>query len=139
MASLGGNRWNFSYYTVPLAWMICLAPHVWSVKYNDAITKQKKFDKVNPRTFLHGLAEDQSVSEEAKGMIARAQAAQLNGYENLGFFAASVVAANTAGVDYRLVNLLSGAYLINRISFNIAYILGVAGEVRGIFFYAALG
>ena len=41
--------------------------------------------------------------------------------ENLGFFAAAVVAANTAGVETGWLNLLSWSYVGSRVVYNLIY------------------
>ncbi len=54
--------------------------------------------------------------------IIRAEGAQQNGFENLGIFAASVVAGNVAGLDAGYVNALSMAYVASRIVYDLVYI-----------------
>lgn len=52
----------------------------------------------------------------------RAEAAQQNGFENIGLFAASVVAANVARVPVSTVNSLSLFYIASRVVYNLLYI-----------------
>jgi uncharacterized MAPEG superfamily protein len=52
----------------------------------------------------------------------RAKGASENGFENIGLFAAAVVAVNHAGVDTWIVNCLTIGYLATRIAFVFAYI-----------------
>lgn len=47
--------------------------------------------------------------------IIRAEGAQQNGFENLGIFAAGVVAGNAAGLDAGYLNALSAAYIATRV------------------------
>src|SRR5271163_4240893 len=93
------NMRNFSFYTVPAAWVLCIAPHIYAVKLHDRTSPTKKVDKINPRTLLPSLDANEALDHATKEKISRAEASQQNGYENLGFFAAAVVAANVAKVD----------------------------------------
>jgi len=137
--SLLGRPTNLSYYTVPVAWALCLAPHVYAIKLYDRLSPTQKFDGANPRTFLAAIEANPDLETPSRERLARAEGAQLNGFENLGFFAAGVVAANASGVDTWWLNALSFAYLFNRALFNVLYISGVRGPVRGAPFYASIG
>lgn len=55
-------------------------------------------------------------------MITRAESAQQNGFENVGLFAAAVVAGNIAKLDNSTLNILSGGYILSRIAYNYIYI-----------------
>ena len=55
-------------------------------------------------------------------MISRAHAATANGLESLGFYAAAVVAANTAGVAVADINALTLGYVGCRLGYNIVYV-----------------
>lgn len=75
-------------------------------------------------------------------MITRAEGAQTNGFENMGIFAAAVVAGNMAGLPAQTLNLLSGGYIASRVLFNLIYInhtteLGAAA--RSVTFFTGLG
>lgn len=56
---------------------------------------------------------------ETDKKIIRAESAQLNGFENLGWFAAAVVAANVARVPNGQLNQLTAGYLLSRAIFNL--------------------
>ncbi|KIW35106.1 uncharacterized protein PV07_01824 [Cladophialophora immunda] len=134
---------NISYYTVPLAWLLSFSPHIYAVvRYKahgqPAGTESYKFNTASPRTFPDTLKANPHLSQETKDRLFRAEAASLNGLENLGWFAAAVVAANAAGVDGAWVNGLSLWYLFNRVAFNLAYIRGVDGKVRGMWYYGGV-
>ncbi|KIY01424.1 uncharacterized protein Z520_02976 [Fonsecaea multimorphosa CBS 102226] len=138
-------RANISYYTVPLAWLLSFSPHIYAVvRYSThgqsagSAEEAPKFNQTSPRTFPATLEANPHLSRETKDHIFRAEAASLNGFENLGWFAASVVAANSAGVDVAWVNALSLWYLLNRAVFNLVYIRGVDGKVRGMWFYGSI-
>ncbi|KAJ9639601.1 hypothetical protein H2204_003671 [Knufia peltigerae] len=132
------ERTNLSYYTVPAAWVVSLIPHFYAIARYDRVSKAGKFDRVNPRLFVASVEDNKTIESSLKRKIIRAEGAQLNGFENLGFFAGAVVAANTTGVDVWWLNVLSMAYVFNRALYNIVYIKGVAGPVRGLPYYAAV-
>ena len=52
----------------------------------------------------------------------RAQGAQQNGFENVGLFAAAVVAGNLAHLDPTWLNALSVGYVLSRMGYNLIYI-----------------
>lgn len=135
---LDSNR-SFSFYAMPVAWALCIAPHVYAITLYDRVSPVKKFDRINPRTLVPSLDMNQSLDSVTKQKIARAEAAQLNGYENVGFFAAAVVAANVTKVDLWWTNTMTITYLVSRVIYNIVYINGVKGPVRGIPFYCGVG
>ena len=45
-----------------------------------------------------------------------------NGQENIGLFAAAVVAGNAAGLEPKLLNTLSLGYFVSRAAYNVIYI-----------------
>ena len=55
-------------------------------------------------------------------MIHRCEGAQTNGFENIGLFAAAVLAGNFAGLPAPTLNLLSGGYVVSRVLYNWIYI-----------------
>lgn len=57
-----------------------------------------------------------------KERIVRAEGAQQNGFENIGLFAAAVVAGNMARLDNWTLNALTGGYLASRVAYNLLYI-----------------
>jgi uncharacterized MAPEG superfamily protein len=139
---------NISYYTVPAAWILCFAPHVYAIKHYDALNeagasasdsekKSRKFNGTSPRTFLTTVDAHPRLPKEKKDELVRAEGAHQNGLENLGWFAAAVVAANSAGVDVWWCNAMSLGYLANRLVYNLLYVKGAKGPVRGMPFYAS--
>ncbi|MCJ1352968.1 MAG: hypothetical protein MMC33_002952 [Icmadophila ericetorum] len=137
MVSIFDMTRNLSFYTIPAAWVLCLAPHVWATQAYDAASS-KKFDLTEPRSFAARVKEDQTITKAQRDMIIRAEGAQQNGFENIGLFAAAVTAANLAGgLDNQTLNLLSGGYLLSRIVYNFVYInndsLGLANTRTGVF------
>ena len=146
---------NVSYYTVPAAWLLAFAPHMYAfMRYDYLVNKyikntkpapsddkleNLKFNKTSPRTFLSTLDSNPHIPQHIKDEMIRAEGAHSNGMENLGWFAAAVVAANSAGVDVWWCNALSLWYLVNRVAFNVLYVKGAKGPVRGMAFYGSIG
>jgi uncharacterized MAPEG superfamily protein len=140
-----------------------MIPHVYAFVTYDRIidtrqcdnddAKKLKFQSTQPRTFLARLEANPhpALTPEVKQRLARSESASLNGYENLGFFAASVVAANIAlivvhaneGQSYASelywVNANSVGYLLTRTLYNLVYIRGASGRKRGVWFYSSFG
>ncbi|KAH7382774.1 hypothetical protein BKA64DRAFT_646930 [Cadophora sp. MPI-SDFR-AT-0126] len=116
MTSLFDTTNNLSFYAIPAAWLFAFLPHPF------AVSLSKKFDNVSPRTYVGSLQNDQTIDQATKDRIIRAEGAQTNGFENLGLFAAAVVAGNLAGLRAHALNTLSGGYLVSRIVYNYIYI-----------------
>jgi len=112
---------NFSLYTIPAAWVLCLLPHAYATSLYDSSSAQKA-DMRNPRGMVASLSSNQSLSQATKDKISRAEAAQQNGFENIGLFAAAVVAGNAAGLDNWWLNVLSVGYVGSRVVYNIVYV-----------------
>ncbi len=121
MAALFDTTRNLSFYTIPVAWLLATAPHVYTMRLYESATK-KEFPVTAPRTLLAKLDTDQSLDNATKSKLVRSEAAQQNGFENLGLFAAAVVAANVANVDNWWLNVLSMGYLASRAVYNVVYI-----------------
>ncbi|SPC65480.1 uncharacterized protein UHOD_00637 [Ustilago sp. UG-2017b] len=107
---------NYSYYAIPAAWVLAFLPH----PYAAALSKGQ-FKNAHPRQLLHDLMAKKTKTETDKKII-RAESAQLNGFENLGWFAAAVVAANVARVPNGQLNQLTAGYLLSRAIFNLLYV-----------------
>jgi len=108
---------NFSLYTIPAAWVFSLVPHVYATGLAG-----EKFDNRSPRSLTSSLKDNQTLDAATKEKIIRAEGAQQNGFENVGLFAAAVVAGNIAGLDNSTLNYLSGGYLVSRAIYNLIYI-----------------
>ncbi|KAK5692578.1 hypothetical protein LTR97_010889 [Elasticomyces elasticus] len=117
-------RDNVSFYTIPIALVIALAPRFYAANAYEAATKKPASDqvKINPRSFAQTVSEDQAVDSKTKGRILRAEAAISNSYENLGLFAAAVTAGNMSGVATSTMNGLSIGYIAVRFAYNHIYI-----------------
>ena len=159
---------NISLYTLPAAYILCLIPQYYAIiqysKYTspiDTVARSKKnngqiqqaygFNRAEPRSFLSRLEAnpDPKLTAEAKGTIARAAAASLNGFENLGFYAGAVVAANLGLFISRgqakgslsspvSTNVLCLSWLAARSVYITVYIQGVRGGYRAIWYWVQL-
>lgn len=143
MASILGidTTRNLSLYTIPICWVISLMPHVYASRTYEAATK-KEFDIKEPRSFTRKLEADQSIDSKTKGRILRAEGAQQNGFENIGLFAAAVVAANVAKVDSSWLNGLSIGYLVSRFIYNHVYMFNetkTLAQLRTVTFLSGIG
>ncbi|KAH7370489.1 hypothetical protein BKA65DRAFT_522205 [Rhexocercosporidium sp. MPI-PUGE-AT-0058] len=130
MATLFDTTRQFSFYTVPAAWLIAFLPHPY------AVSLSKKFDNLSPRTYVGSLQKDRT------DLIIRAEGAQTNGFENLGLFAPAVVAGNLAGISAQTLNTLSGGYIVSRILYNYIYINNTsqaAANLRSVVFVTGVG
>lgn len=119
---------NISLYTIPVAWFLSLAPHIYATQlYQSASSRQ--FDTRTPRTLMKLVADNQTIDAATKNRIIRAESAQQNGFENLGLFAAAVVAGNMARLDSMWLNGLSVGYLISRMVYTLIYINNTTGTL----------
>lgn len=123
MASLlhGIQNLNLSLYTIPAAWLLSIAPQWYATRlYQQA--SSAKFDLKQPRSMTKIIADSQCLDSNTKARLFRARSAHQNGFENLGLFAAAVVAGNLAHLDNSWLNGLSVGYVISRMVYNLIYI-----------------
>ncbi|EPE29121.1 hypothetical protein GLAREA_00279 [Glarea lozoyensis ATCC 20868] len=107
---------NYSLYAVPAAWFVAFVPHVYSTTFTS------RYDKTSPRTHLQEMEKDQTIDQATKDKLTRVNGAKQNGFENIGFFAAAVVAGNVAGLSATSLNGLSAGYVLSRILYTLIYI-----------------
>lgn len=132
---------NISLYTLPIAWLLCLTPRLYGA-FTFTTQARKAIDLVNPRSLPDKACADSLLDTRTKNRIVRAEAAMANGMENIGYFAAAVLAGNMAGLSRELVNSLSVGYLASRVVYNAAYVLGETtfwGAARSILFFVGQG
>ncbi len=111
----------------PIAWLLLAAA---VLPYGAAIAAKaggRAFDNDAPRAWLAAQ----------EGWRARADAAQANLFEGLPFFYAAVLYALYAGADEGRVAVLMLAWVLLRLLYVLAYILG-RGTVRSIIWGVAL-
>jgi uncharacterized MAPEG superfamily protein len=132
---------NISMYTLPISWILCLAPRLYAA-YSYTTLSSKPIDLLLPRALAARATAEPSLTTAERDRIVRAEAAQANGLENVGFFAAAVVAANVAGVSKLVLNSLSLAYLVSRALYNWLYVVGDKKSLalaRTVVFFAGQG
>ena len=132
---------NISMYTLPISWILCLAPRLYAA-YLYTTTTSKPIDLLLPRALAARATADTTLTTGERDRIVRAEAAQDNGLENVGFFAAAVVAGNVAGVSKVVLNSLSIAYLVSRALYNWLYVVGDRkwlAVARTVVFFAGQG
>ncbi|TVY51820.1 hypothetical protein LCER1_G005717 [Lachnellula cervina] len=125
MASLFDTTRNFSFYAPPAAWLLAFIPHA------IAASLSKTFDNRSPRTYVKSLEADQTIDKATKDLIIRCEGAQSNGFENLGLFAAAVVAGNVAGLPAQTLNTLCALYLATRVVYTGLYITNTSAVMAG--------
>lgn len=94
-----------------------------------------------PRDFIHQITSDPALDTTTRGRLLRAEAAQANNFENLGLFAAAVVAGTAAGLSPSTVNGCSLGYLAARFAYNHIYIFNdlVPPVLRTGAYFAGMG
>ena len=115
---------NISLHLVPFAWLLAMLPRVYSLTEYAAHSKVQNADamKKNPRSIPAIVAADKTLPPQVRDRILRAESAMINGYDNLGFFAAAVCVGNVARLDISLLNWLAAVYIGSRMLYIPAYI-----------------
>ncbi|KAK5990300.1 hypothetical protein PT974_08567 [Cladobotryum mycophilum] len=108
---------NLSLFTVPAAFIMCMVPNVWAISLAG-----EAYDVANPRAMKDTVKADSTVEKVISQKITRAKNASDNGFETLGLYAAAVVAANHAGVETQMLNILTLGYILTRILYVYAYV-----------------
>lgn len=95
LAATGKGTPNYSLYAVPAMWVINMSAHFMAI----LVFSGGKFTNVAPREYVQSVSrkEKKTASEQ---MLVRAEAAQMNGFENIGWFAAAIVAANVVSARW---------------------------------------
>lgn len=131
------TKTNVSLYTLPVSWILCLLPRFYAAHLYTT-TSHKPLDMLLPRGLAARASADEALTKATCDRIVRAEAAQANGLENVGYFAAAVVAGNMAGLSKGVLNALSLGYLISRGVYSWAYVVGETKKMAlfrtGVFF-----
>ena len=88
-----------------------------------------------PRTWHAQIEADSRLDAQTKGRLQRAEAAVTNNIEQLGPYAAAIVAGTVAGLSPAVLNGTAFAFLAVRVVYNIAYVLNDTwnkASVRGL-------
>lgn len=115
---------NISLYLVPVAWLLAMLPRVYTLTMYNANSKGQNAGAMqkNPRDIASIVAADKTIPPLIRDRIIRAESAMLNGYDNLGFFAAAVAVGNAVGLAPVTLNWLAAIYIASRIVYIPAYI-----------------
>lgn len=128
---------NISLYTLPVSWILCLLPRFYAAHLYTSTTN-KPLDMLLPRGLAARASADEALAKATRDRIIRAEAAQTNGLENVGYFAAAVVAGNFAGLSKGVLNALSLGYLVSRGIYSWIYVVGETKKLAlvrtGVFF-----
>lgn len=128
---------NVSLYTIPAAWLLCILPHFYAISLAG-----KSFDNRSPRTLAETLKNDQTLDSATKATILRAEGAQQNGFENLGLYAAAIVAGNAANLPPSTLSSFSLFYVASRAAYDVLYINNRQiwmANLRGVVFFGGVG
>lgn len=132
---------NISLHTVPLTWCLALIPRMWGrMKYYHVVGHD--MDIRNPRDYPNAVANEKALDAQLKGRILRAEGAMQNHLENVGLFAAAVVAGNLAKLSPKVLNGLSLGYFVCRVVYMYVYIRNeTKGQaiMRAVTFFSGLG
>lgn len=132
---------NLSLYTIPLACLLSIGPHIYAIQLYEKSTS-RTFDNCHPRSLTQTVTSNQNIDSATKGRILRAEAAQQNGFENVGLFASAVVAGNMARLDNSWLNLLSVGYVLSRVVYNVLYVNNTTAKLaaaRSVVFISGTG
>ncbi|GAA6011470.1 hypothetical protein JCM10207_002630 [Rhodosporidiobolus poonsookiae] len=111
---------NYSLYSVPAVWGLAIATH-WSAIFLSKSSKEiPLFDNVAPRDFHAKIRELAKTSKDAAKFL-RIEAAQMNLLENIGWYAAAIVAGNFARLPTKFLNFVAASYLVSRAAFVLLY------------------
>jgi len=129
---------NISLYLVPFAWLLAVLPRVYTLTTYSTHSMAQNSDamKKNPRSIPAIVAADKTLPPKIRDCILRAESVMINGYDNLGFFAAAVCMANMARLDVTLLNWLAAVYIGSRLLYIPAYIYN--DTVRSVYTRSAL-
>ncbi|KAL2136136.1 hypothetical protein VTI74DRAFT_5359 [Chaetomium olivicolor] len=118
MASFDLTSTNWSYYTIPAAFLLAMIPHSYAIALAG-----KNYNIGNPRKTEEICAKDTTMDKVTLRRISRAKAATANAFETLGLYAAAVVAGNVAGVAAGRMNKLTMIYVASRVVYNYVYVV----------------
>jgi uncharacterized MAPEG superfamily protein len=132
----GKNTYNFSFYAVPVMWVLSMVPHFYA-----AYISAGGFKNSTPRGYLAEIQQKKEKTPTDHKYI-RAEAAQQNGHENLPFFAAALLAGNYAKLPVKELNALAAAYLISRMLYNTIYVFNTSEKIsnlRSVIYLVGIG
>ncbi|RSH86755.1 uncharacterized protein EHS24_005027 [Apiotrichum porosum] len=116
---------NFSFYAIPAAWVLAIAPHFYAVGLLNLKHGADKpgFDFSNPKKSRERIGLT-GLNAEQQGQYLRAEQANDNGFLGLPFFACAILAGNLARLPAHQLNSAAAFYLGTRVAFNLLYVFG---------------
>ncbi|KAK4685983.1 hypothetical protein P7C73_g4147, partial [Tremellales sp. Uapishka_1] len=134
---------NLSFYAIPAAWVTAIAPHLYAIAVytTEQAPGTPEFNYVHPSENVSKI-KDAKLSPAAQGRFLRAESAQNNGFINIPFFAAAVLAGNFARLPASTLNTCAGAYLVSRVVYNLLYITTTDNNIakaRTLTYFAGIG
>ncbi|KAK8864648.1 hypothetical protein IAR55_001898 [Kwoniella newhampshirensis] len=135
MSFLGLNLANnLSFYSIPVAWALALAPHAYAMTlYNaEKSATAPEWDICMPRKNISNV-KDAKMSPASQDKYLRAESAQENGFANIPLYAAAIIAGNLARLSPSTLNTAAGVYLASRVAYNVIYTTNTSkfmGNVR---------
>ncbi|KAK4620199.1 hypothetical protein CLAFUW4_10936 [Fulvia fulva] len=107
---------NISMYTIPVIWLGSVLPRFWAGSYYSSKTQGKGMMDVRaPRTWHAQIDADSRLDARTKGRLQRAEAAVANNIEQVGPYAAAIVAGTVAGLSPTMLNGTAFGFLAIRI------------------------
>ncbi|KAL8752553.1 MAG: hypothetical protein Q9184_005690 [Pyrenodesmia sp. 2 TL-2023] len=112
---------NYSVYSIPIYFLMNLAPHVYSVAL---ITDRSlsRYNNANPTAPSNKESFRKRATAATYSRWERAVAAHSNGYENFPLLIAAVVLGNMAKLDAGTMNRAIGAFMALRAAYIVAYV-----------------
>ncbi|CAO1628923.1 unnamed protein product [Jaminaea pallidilutea] len=127
---------NLSLIVPPLLWVNSILPHFYAVALTGG-----NFTNRAPREYSASISRKQTKTPTDEKFL-RAEAASQNGFENLAWASAAIVAANLAKLPAKDINTLAVGYLLSRVLYNLSYIFStteVASYIRSVTFVGGVG
>ncbi|ORY26134.1 hypothetical protein BCR39DRAFT_541913 [Naematelia encephala] len=121
---------NYSFYAIPIAWGLAIAPHLYAVALFDKerAPGTAKWDVCNPRKNESNVKEAK-LSPAIQDRFLRSEAANTNGTINFPIFIGAIIAGNYAKLSSKTLNTISAIYLISRVAYNVLYINNTSRSV----------
>ncbi|CAO1623064.1 unnamed protein product [Parajaminaea phylloscopi] len=127
---------NVSLLVIPLCWINSILPHFYAASLTGG-----RFTNASPRSYTASIQKKERKTPTDEKYL-RAEAASMNGFENLALAAAAFTLGNYAKLPVKELNTLSAAYLLSRVLYNLSYIFITSEALatfRSIIFLSGIG
>ncbi|GAA5973606.1 hypothetical protein JCM11641_007145 [Rhodosporidiobolus odoratus] len=132
---------NYSLYSVPAVWLVGIGVHWQAIFLSKSSKEIPEFDNVSPRQFVVRMSELARTSKDAAKFL-RIEAAQQNIFENLGWYAAAIVAGNIARLPVKTLNTIAASYVASRLLYSVLYANTTSAKyaaLRSVTFLSSVG